>query len=94
MLRTVQYFHINYKGARFGPNAIREASRLTRPATVSSSRDLFSEGKVADFGDVFCHPFDGERMIVESTASITDLLSSAPRLVFLGGDHTMSYPVL
>ena len=82
-------------GARFGPQAIRQASRHLRynfhPAYGT---EPFREIQVADAGDVPCNPYSITEAIdqIESTAS--ELLSSVGALISLGGDHTIAVPLL
>src|SRR6516225_9190102 len=45
-------------GARFGPGAIREASRLLRPYNPALDVAPFATSQVVDAGDVDCNPFD------------------------------------
>src|SRR5438093_679911 len=52
-------------GARFGPNAIREASRLLRPYDPELDVWPFAAQQVADAGDVACSPFDIQRAIAQ-----------------------------
>jgi agmatinase len=81
-------------GARFGPNAIREASRLLRPYHPDLLVSPFARVQVADCGDIVANPFD----ITEALAAIDDaaseLISGGARLVTLGGDHTIALPLL
>ena len=82
-------------GARFGPQAIRQASRLLRTNfhpryNVEPYRVL----QVADAGDVGCNPFSIEEAIAQIETAADELLANAPRLVTLGGDHTIAVPLL
>jgi agmatinase len=81
-------------GARFGPNAIREASRLLRPYHAELDVEPFAVAQVADCGDVSANPFS----IVEGLATIEsaadELITAGARLVTLGGDHTIALPLL
>jgi agmatinase len=78
-------------GARFGPSAIRQASRHLRPAyhpvqDVSPYRVL----QAVDAGDVPCNPFDIDAALQQVDDGIGDLLTSGARPVILGGDHTIA----
>ena len=81
-------------GARFGPGAIREASRLLRPYNPRLDVMPFRDQQVVDAGDLACNPFD----IATASAEIEDgayaLIRGGARLVTLGGDHTIAYPLL
>src|SRR5438093_8884473 len=81
-------------GARFGPNAIREASRLLRPYDPELDVWPFAAQQVADAGDVACSPFDIQRAIAEIEARAAALLDARTSLVTLGGDHTIALPLL
>jgi len=45
-------------GARFAPNAIREASRLLRPYNQAQDASPFSLAQVVDAGDLGVNPFN------------------------------------
>ena len=45
-------------GARVGPSAIRQASRLLRPYNPAQDAMPFRDAQVFDAGDVVCTPFD------------------------------------
>ncbi len=82
-------------GARFGPQAIRQASRHLRynfhPAYDT---EPFREIQVADAGDVACNPFNIDEAISQIEAAATELLDSAGSVICLGGDHTIALPLL
>ncbi len=81
-------------GARFGPQAIRAASRLLRPYNPALDVSPFAGQQVADAGDLALNPFD----IAEAVAAIEDGLEqvrhTSGRVVSLGGDHTIALPIL
>ncbi|MFD9944884.1 agmatinase [Nonomuraea sp. NPDC059023] len=83
---------VSYRpGARFGPAAVREASRLLRPYHPALDLSPFETVQVADAGDIACNPFDiGEA--VETIAASAAALDA--RLVTIGGDHTIALPLL
>ncbi|RAJ69797.1 agmatinase [Streptomyces sp. Amel2xB2] len=86
---------VSYRpGARFGGNAIREASRLLRPYNPAQEAAPFALAQVADAGDIAANPFDiGEA--VETVEEAADgLLGRGARLMTLGGDHTIALPLL
>lgn len=84
----------NRPGARFGPNHIRNSSRLLRPYNPEADSWPFLAQQVVDAGDIACNPFDIESALVSIENGITETLKIAPRLLVLGGDHTISLPVL
>lgn len=82
-------------GARFGPSAIRQASRLLRPYNPALDAQPFRDAQVVDAGDVAANPFDIARAIDETREGLTALITPAGRPVLsLGGDHTMALPAL
>jgi agmatinase len=82
-------------GARFGPQAIRQASRHLRTRYHPAyDREPFTEMQVADAGDVACNPFSITEAIAQIEAAATKLLGEVSGLVSLGGDHTIAVPLL
>ncbi len=87
---------VSYRsGARFGPLGIRQAS-----AEVASLKpypwgfDPFEKLAVIDYGDCFLdihNPLTIHDTIVEHARHI---LASGARMLTLGGDHSISYPLL
>ncbi len=86
---------VSYRpGARFGGNAIREASRLLRPYNPAQDASPFALAQVADAGDIAVNPFDIGEAVETVQAAADDLLASGARLMTLGGDHTIALPLL
>ncbi|HEX5523545.1 MAG TPA: agmatinase [Pedococcus sp.] len=82
-------------GARFGPSAIRQASRLLRPYNPALDGQPFRDAQVVDAGDVAANPFDIRRAIDETREGLAALITPAGRRVLsLGGDHTIALPAL
>jgi agmatinase len=81
-------------GARFGPHAIRHASRLLREYHSALDVEPFGAQQVADAGDVACNPFDIAQAIQAIEVGAEAALSEAARLLTLGGDHTIALPLL
>jgi agmatinase len=81
-------------GARFGPNAIREASRLLRPYHAALEVSPFERAQVADCGDVTANPFSITDALAAVERAADDVLADGARLVTLGGDHTVALPLL
>ena len=81
-------------GARFGPAAIRQGSRLLRPYHPGLDVEPFSLQQVVDAGDVGCTPFAIEEAIGQIEAAASEVLDTGARLVTLGGDHTIALPLL
>jgi agmatinase len=82
-------------GARFGPQAIRQASRHLRTQYHPAyDREPFIELQVADAGDVACNPYSITEAIDQIQTAATGLLGQAKSIVSLGGDHTIAVPLL
>ncbi len=82
-------------GARFGPAAVRQASRHLRPAyhpdlDVAPFRVL----QVVDAGDVPCNPFSIDEALQQVADHAAELVSDRRRLVTVGGDHTVALGAL
>jgi agmatinase len=78
-------------GARFGPSAIRQASRHLRPA-YNPAQDVapYAVIQAVDAGDVPCNPFDIDAALQQVDDGLGELLAAEGRLVMLGGDHTIA----
>lgn len=81
-------------GARFGPIAVREASRLLRGYHPGLDVQPFADQQVVDAGDISCNPFSIEESILQIQAGASQLASDISRLVTVGGDHTIALPLL
>jgi agmatinase len=88
-------------GARFGPSAVRQASRAIRPAFHPEYNIApFAQLQVADAGDVACNPFSIAESLVAIEDRAAELLGTAGgqqavgSLVSVGGDHTIAYALL
>lgn len=81
-------------GARFGPEAIRSASRLIRPYHVELDAYPFGRHQVADLGNIAVTPFNIEDAIAAMVRGLDEASERSQRLVILGGDHTIAYPAL
>ena len=81
-------------GARFGPSHIRQASRLLRPYNPQLDVSPFAHQQVVDAGDMVANPFDIAAAVAEIDAQAAELIDGGARLVTLGGDHTIAYPLL
>jgi agmatinase len=87
---------VSYRpGARFGPSAVRQASRHLRPAyhpdvDVAPFRVL----QAVDAGDVPCNPFDIDEALRQIADHAAELVSDRRRVVTIGGDHTVALAAL
>jgi agmatinase len=81
-------------GARFGPSGIRQESMLLRPYNPELDVDVFERLSVVDYGDLPVTPGylpESHAQIQEGAASV---LATATLPLFLGGDHSVSLPIL
>ena len=82
-------------GARFGPQAIRQASRHLRTQFHPAYQtEPFVEQQVADAGDVACNPFNIAEAVEQIQTAATELLGEVGAVVSIGGDHTIALPLL
>ena len=81
-------------GARFGPAAVRQGSRLLRPYNPAQDAMPFALVQVVDAGDIACTPYSTEEAVATIEAGAGELLSGGGRLVAVGGDHTIALPLL
>ena len=72
-------------GARFGPAAIRQGSRLLRPYNPAQDALPFALAQVVDGGDIVGSPFDVEAAVSQIQAGAKALLQDGGRLVAVGG---------
>lgn len=81
-------------GARLGPRAIREQSLLLWGYNNAQQVAPFEVLNVVDYGDVDVIPVDivATHRAIEQTAAT--ILESDSRLISLGGDHSISLPLL
>ena len=85
----------SYKsGTRLGPRAIRAESCMMRPYNMATGAAPFAKMQVADIGDVAINTFDLKKTVDIITAAYDDILSHDAVPLTLGGDHTLTYPVL
>jgi agmatinase len=86
---------VSYRpGARFGPAAVRQGSRLLRPWHPALEVAPLTEQQVADAGDIACNPFDIKAAVDQIEAGAELLLRDADHLLAIGGDHTIALPLL
>jgi agmatinase len=81
-------------GARFGPSAVRQGSRLLRPWHTALEVAPLTAQQVADAGDIACNPFDIKEAVDQIEAGAAALHEDADHLLAIGGDHTIAYPLL
>lgn len=81
-------------GARYGPSAIREASLLLRPYNDALNLSPFAECQVVDAADAGPNPVDIVAAHTEIETAAASLHSAGARVLGLGGDHSVSLPLL
>ncbi|SDH59776.1 agmatinase [Alloyangia pacifica] len=85
----------NRTGTRFGPRAIREAS-LLQPcdAPYGWGYDVLSEVAIADYGDLAFDYANVPAFPGTLEAHIAGILATDTAVVTLGGDHSITLPIL
>jgi agmatinase len=81
-------------GARLGPREIRAQSSLIRPYNYFQKIAPFDVLNVADTGDVDAPPVSIEKCYEAVEARITAVAAAGARPIVVGGDHSISLPVL
>src|SRR5262245_14648914 len=85
---------VSYRpGARFGPREIRNQSSLIRPYNPAQQAKPFEKYKVADCGDIDVAPNSIERTY-ELIEQGIDRIARKAMPVSVGGDHSISLPIL
>ncbi|KAI0148492.1 agmatinase [Xylariaceae sp. FL1272] len=98
---------VSYRpGARFGPRAIRAASARQTTFRGFNPRAGLNPyqnwAKILDCGDIPVVPLDNAQALVQMSAAFSELGSRRafspqlpkPKLITLGGDHSLSLPAL
>jgi agmatinase len=81
-------------GARFGPEGIRAASALLRPYHPEQQIAIFDHCSGIDYGDLPTTPGYLPESHQQIEAGATTLFESDVTPIFLGGDHSVSLPLL
>ncbi|MFV2090822.1 MAG: agmatinase [Pseudomonadales bacterium] len=84
----------NRNGTRYGPRQIRSESVLVRPYGMATRAAPFDSLQIADAGDVALNPYNLEKSIELIEAHYDALLQHDLVTVSLGGDHTVTLPIL
>lgn len=84
----------NRSGARFGPREVRAQSALLRPFNLSTGAAPFQSLNVADVGDVAVNTFSLLDSVRRIRVAFEQLLAHPVVPVSIGGDHTITYPIL
>ncbi|NCF49461.1 MAG: agmatinase [Bacteroidetes bacterium] len=84
----------NRPGTRFGPKQIRAESVMLRPYNMWTGAAPFDQLRVGDLGDVPINTFDLKDSVRRITEFYNGVLQHNVIPLTLGGDHTLSLPVL
>ena len=84
----------NRTGARYGPRQIRAESALIRPYNMGTGARPFECLQVADIGDVAINPYNLADSITLIERFYDEVLRHPVRPLSMGGDHTVTLPIL
>jgi guanidinobutyrase len=84
----------NRSGTRHGPRQIRAESCMIRPYNMATRAMPFQSFQVADIGDVAINTFDLKKTMSIIENAYDDILAHDCVPLTLGGDHTLTLPIL
>ena len=84
----------NRTGTRFGPRQIRGESVMVRPYCMATGAAPFDSFQIADIGDVALNSFSLSKSIDIIEAFYDDVLAHGAKPATVGGDHTITLPIL
>jgi guanidinobutyrase len=84
----------NRAGSRYGPRQIRSESVLVRPYGMATRAAPFDSFQIADTGDVALNTYNLEKSIGIIEAHFDRVLETGAKTVAMGGDHTITLPIL
>ena len=84
----------NRSGTRHGPRQIRAESCMLRPYNMATGAAPFDKLQVADIGDVAINTFDLKKSVDLIEQAFDDILTHDCTPLTLGGDHTLTLPIL
>ena len=84
----------NRAGTRFGPRQIRSESVLLRPYNMATGAAPFDSLRIADVGDVATNPYNLLDSIERIKRAYEGIVAHRCRPITLGGDHTITLPIL
>ena len=84
----------NRSGTRHGPRQIRAESCMLRPYNMATGAAPFDCLQVADIGDVAINTFDLKKTVDIITDAYDAILAQGCIPLTLGGDHTLTWPIL
>ncbi len=83
----------NRSGTRLGPRSVRQESCMIRHSNMTGASP-FESIQVADIGDVPIVPYSLPRTIDIITGYFNRIMAANCTPLAIGGDHTMTYPIL
>lgn len=81
-------------GCRFGPRAIRAESSLLRICNSATDVIPFENLQIADIGDIPVTIYKLEEAVKDIKKGISQILLTGCKPLTMGGDHTITYPIL
>ncbi len=81
-------------GPRFGPRHVRAQSAIIRPWNPVMKVDPFTKYRIADYGDFSVNPLSIEDTLRRVEEQMKPILEAGVRPVSVGGDHSLSLPLL
>ncbi len=81
------------RGARFGPQAIREASDCLETYSPHLDKDL-GDAALCDLGDVDFASDDTGAVLDSVRAEAREIFRAGKRPIFMGGEHLVSFPAV
>lgn len=81
-------------GARYGPEGIRSASILLRPYNDDMGINVFEYLSGVDYGDFAINPVSIEKSNEMITDQACEIFEASVVPVFMGGDHSVSFPLI
>jgi guanidinobutyrase len=84
----------NRAGTRYGPRQIRTESVLVRPYGMATGAAPFDSFQIADTGDVALNTYDLMKSVDIIEAHYRGYLDQGVTPVSMGGDHTITLPIL
>jgi len=84
----------NRSGTRYGPRQIRQESVMIRPYNMGSGAAPFERLQVADLGDVAINPYSLADSVRRIELAYSVILAHGCIPLTLGGDHTLTLPIL
>ncbi|XP_067143342.1 guanidinobutyrase-like isoform X2 [Centruroides vittatus] len=86
---------VSYRsGCRFGPRAVRAESALLRICNAATGVIPFQNLQIADIGDISVTIYDLKQAVKDIKKAMLKVVSTGCRPLTIGGDHTITYPIL